>query len=164
MLIIGAVHSRKIVILYVVCSIIEVVLLSIVDIPPHQSPAFAKVINFLLAYLTAGFSLLSIFKVQNYVVNETIKIEKIAAINVMITTMSHEINNPLSIAMGSVELLQGKIDYYKETEAINRSLVRIKNIVKRMTSIQTADGIDLRSYSVKSERVAFSDDKSKDCN
>jgi PAS domain S-box-containing protein len=61
---------------------------------------------------------------------------------------AHEINNPLAILLGSIELVRGDIREQRRLEAILEAIGRIRDIVGRMTRItrleQSELGVDVR--------------------
>ena len=66
--------------------------------------------------------------------------EKLESIRALAATVGHEINSPLFVAMGNVELLQDDFaedsETYKELGDIRASLKEIKNLVKKIASIE----------------------------
>lgn len=73
---------------------------------------------------------------------------KIETINKMVTTLNHEINNPLMIAYGNLSLAKNKIDETKIEKAL-KALDRITGIVKKIDQI-SAGNVEEVSYSDKS--------------
>ncbi|MBF0362283.1 MAG: response regulator [Oligoflexia bacterium] len=75
-------------------------------------------------------------KASNYLklTKETIKIETVKA---MITSIAHEINNPLTVVMSNVEFITptGEEDQ-KILETINNNLTRIANIIKKIEHLE----------------------------
>ncbi len=59
---------------------------------------------------------------------------KLEAINVVITTLNHEINNPLFIALNHVRKARDREDY-SHLDKVENALVRIKNIVKQISDL-----------------------------
>lgn len=80
---------------------------------------------------------------------------QLEAINAMVATYNHEINNPLCIALGSVEIgiRNQDIKYYKKARD---ALLRINEIVKKIKTI-TASDIEMTDYSSQSKMVKLSD-------
>ena len=69
--------------------------------------------------------------------NERVKQENFKSIRSMVVTYNHEINNPLTIALGSLRRLEK--DFGKENESIVRlknSLNRIRDIMVKIKGIQ----------------------------
>ncbi len=66
--------------------------------------------------------------------------EKLESIKALAATVGHEINSPLFVAMGNVELLQDDFDQnsetYEELEGIRVSLKEIKVLVKKISRIE----------------------------
>lgn len=71
---------------------------------------------------------------------------RVEIINKMVTTLNHEINNPLMIAYGNLSLAKNKYDETKIDKAI-KALDRITNIVKKIEEISSGDV----------EEIAYSD-------
>lgn len=74
---------------------------------------------------------------------------RIETINKMVTTLNHEINNPLMIAYGNLMLAKQKMDESKIDKALH-ALDRITNIVKRIEQISAGD-IEEVPYADKSQ-------------
>lgn len=72
---------------------------------------------------------------------------KVDTINKMVTTLNHEINNPLMIAYGNLSLAQVKFDETKIAKAL-KALDRITTIVKKIETISNGT----------MEEVAYSDE------
>lgn len=66
--------------------------------------------------------------------------EKLESIKALAATVGHEINSPLFVAMGNVELLQDDFEEdsetYEELEGIRVSLKEIKVLVKKISQIE----------------------------
>lgn len=68
----------------------------------------------------------------------SLKSRQVATINTMVTTLNHEINNPLAIAIGNLTIAKEKID----PEKINKAIValdRITEIVKKIDQISKSE-------------------------
>ncbi|MBT3583459.1 MAG: response regulator [Halobacteriovoraceae bacterium] len=70
--------------------------------------------------------------------------KEIHAINAMITTYNHEINNPLTIAMGSYEIFKRK-RRDEDLEKINTALKRIADIVSKIEGVVDS-GVEFEEY------------------
>ena len=76
--------------------------------------------------------------------NQIIQADKLATLGELSASLSHEINNPLAIAMGNSEILTSIIDEFEELKTndlfiktfnnISESLQRIKDIIINMKS------------------------------
>lgn len=66
--------------------------------------------------------------------------EKLESIKALAATVGHEINSPLFVAMGNVELLQDDFEEdsepYQELDGIRTSLKEIKGLVKKISRIE----------------------------
>ncbi len=79
-------------------------------------------------------------------------LKEIAAINAIITTYNHEINNPLSIALSYLERMDsknGKEDY----EKLKTALWRISDIVKQIREMSEKKDIEFKKYTQSSLMV-----------
>ena len=64
----------------------------------------------------------------------------------MITTLSHEINNPLAIAVGNCHLLEKALPENKHLKKIQESLDRVHKIVKKIDTIIEANEVEEENY------------------
>lgn len=64
--------------------------------------------------------------------------QKISSINSIVATLSHEINNPLAIAVGNLSLGLAKIDEVRFGKIVN-ALDRITQIVKKIDTITNGE-------------------------
>lgn len=83
---------------------------------------------------------------------EMSKIKELEAVNAMITTYNHEINNPLAVALGSLRLNNGKMDV-SSVERLERALWKIADIVKRISAIRDEGLIGYEDYTELSKMV-----------
>ena len=65
---------------------------------------------------------------------ESLKTKQVNTINAMVTTLNHEINNPLAIAIGNLAISKDKIDEKRIEKALG-ALERITSIVKKIEKI-----------------------------
>lgn len=76
-----------------------------------------------------------------HLVQESLTSKQIATVNAMVTTLNHEINNPLAIVVGNLSILQSKLaDDSPHLERIHKAmgaLDRITEIVKKIEEIST---------------------------
>lgn len=83
-------------------------------------------------------------------VQESLSTKQLSTINTLVTTMNHEINNPLAIAVGNLSILKEKVDeQYVDVERIKKAmdaLKRITEIVKKIEQIGKGD-IEETAYS-----------------
>lgn len=71
-------------------------------------------------------------------IDESLRNKQINTINTMVTTLNHEINNPLAIAIGNLTISKEKIDSVRIEKALN-ALDRITQIVKKIETITNGD-------------------------
>lgn len=69
---------------------------------------------------------------------ESLKNKQISTINTMVTTLNHEINNPLAIAIGNLSMGFDKINEQRVDKALG-ALDRITQIVKKIDQVTSAD-------------------------
>ncbi|BBH52259.1 response regulator [Fluviispira sanaruensis] len=82
---------------------------------------------------------------------EMTKLKKIEALNAMVATYNHEINNPLAIAINCLESPE-----LRDTEIgkkLNDSLWRIADIVKKIGNIGESLDIELEEYAFKTKMI-----------
>ena len=83
--------------------------------------------------------------------------KELAAVTAMIATYNHEINNPLSIAIGTLEA--GNIKSLipeKEYTRLEKSLVRIKDIVKKIDKVSDDNSLSFEDYTRSSKMIKVS--------
>lgn len=66
--------------------------------------------------------------------DENLEKNKLEALNEVITTLNHEINNPLFIALNHLRKAHRRADY-TQLEKVDDALVRITNIVKQISEL-----------------------------
>lgn len=69
---------------------------------------------------------------------ESLQSKQVSTINTMVTTLNHEINNPLAIAIGNLTIAKNKLDEDKVDKAL-AALERITEIVKKIEKITSGD-------------------------
>ena len=69
---------------------------------------------------------------------ESLKNKQINTINTMVTTLNHEINNPLAIAIGNLTISKAQIDQERIDKAL-KALDRITKIVKKIEKISNGE-------------------------
>ncbi len=73
---------------------------------------------------------------------EMAKLQELAALDAMIATYNHEINNPLAIAIGYLE----QQDLNSVREKLSSSMWRIADIVKKIKTVSEKKEIEYQSY------------------
>lgn len=71
-------------------------------------------------------------------VGENLRSRQVSTINTMVTTLNHEINNPLAIAVGNLSLSKDKIVPARIEKAL-AALKRITEIVKKIDRVTKGD-------------------------
>lgn len=74
------------------------------------------------------------------------RMKEIETINAMITTCNHEINNPLSIALGTIQSLIKNYPHDDRIQKIEGALWRIADIVKRMSCTASQNNATYEKY------------------
>lgn len=74
------------------------------------------------------------------------QLKEIETIHAMITTYNHEINNPLSIAIGIAEDLSKKYLEEENLKQIQETLWRIANIVKKINHVMEHESVEYEQY------------------
>lgn len=69
---------------------------------------------------------------------DSLKTKQINTINTMVTTLNHEINNPLAIAIGNLTISKDQIDSERIMKALE-ALERITQIVKKIEKISNEE-------------------------
>ncbi|WP_186645634.1 hybrid sensor histidine kinase/response regulator [Fluviispira vulneris] len=82
---------------------------------------------------------------------EMTKLKKIEALNAMITTYNHEINNPLTIAINCLE--NSEINKTELGKKLNTALWRIADIVKKIGNIGEKNEIELEQYTANTKMI-----------
>ena len=71
-------------------------------------------------------------------INQGLKSRQMSTINKMVTTLNHEINNPLAIAIGNLSIPYEKVDEVRIAKAL-KALDRITQLVKKIDGISKGD-------------------------
>lgn len=79
------------------------------------------------------------------------KLDQMKAMNALITTYNHEINNPLTIAIGSMGA--NDLNDPKVKERISKALWRIADIVKKIEEIVQSGQVEFEAYTSSSLMV-----------
>ncbi|MFT6071141.1 MAG: DNA-binding response OmpR family regulator [Bacteriovoracaceae bacterium] len=78
---------------------------------------------------------------------ENAKKGEVETLNALITTYNHEINNPLTIAFGMVEIMKKKKEFSEEKlEKTMNALKRIRDIVLKIKEVSEANDLDFETY------------------
>lgn len=82
------------------------------------------------------------------------KKKELETINAMVVTYSHEINNPLTIALGHLDKLKPIIGNHNSYHRIENSLQRIIDIIAKINSIsENSAEVEFESYSDQGEKI-----------
>ena len=81
----------------------------------------------------------------NYLAVESEK-KRLEAVNTMIVSYNHEINNPLTIAMGNLGLAKAKLGESPHLDKIESSLERISKVVKEIKRVASSSDFATEDY------------------
>lgn len=82
---------------------------------------------------------------------ESLVTEQLHTASAMVTTYNHEINNPLSVAIGNLNRMKKKNNFEDFDEAM-AALIRIRDIVKKIQRI-TEKNIEFTDYASKTKMI-----------
>ncbi|RYZ93190.1 MAG: hypothetical protein EOP06_01840 [Proteobacteria bacterium] len=71
---------------------------------------------------------------------------RVEGVNATIITYKHEINTPLTVALGSLELLEERIGKQREIENSVQALMRIADLLKNLDAIASEGKVNLAPY------------------
>lgn len=108
------------------------IIISQLEVPIFYSSEISRLIILSTSVLIAILSLRSLHMVQSFVVEESKKAQHAISVNGMVDKLSHEINNPLTIAIGNLDVSQIEND---RVEKIRQALRRIKDVVAQIQNI-----------------------------
>lgn len=98
---------------------------------------------------------------DNRLQNDLEKREKeLAAIRSMVTTLNHEINNPLAIAYATLHSLNKKYPNDPDVEKLKGSLKRIEEFVLAVEKISRGKKINYKDYAGLDQLINLDDDQS----
>ncbi len=80
-------------------------------------------------------------------IKDRVKLQELAALNAMVTTYNHEINNPLTIALGGMAKLEKDRNDDLSIKRIKDALDRITDIVKKITLATNKSEVNYEVYS-----------------
>lgn len=113
------------------------------DLPCARNDSILQISEMLALHLGKAFELTDQFRMaaeMDIVSQQTILDDRMLALSEMARGISHEINNPMTIAMGHMSLLRGHLIKKKVMDStttgsldkIGKSLIRVANVVKSM--------------------------------
>ena len=94
-------------------------------------------------------------------IKTSLRAKKAQTITTMITTLHHEINNPLAIAIGNLTILGAKNPNERIDKAMN-ALNRITDIVKKVEELSQDEGMEEVAYSDTINMYDIHNKKKKD--
>lgn len=94
-------------------------------------------------------------------IKTSLRAKKAQTITTMITTLHHEINNPLAIAIGNLTILGAKNPNERIDKAMN-ALNRITDIVKKVEELSQDEGMEEVAYSDTINMYDIHNKKQKD--
>ena len=73
--------------------------------------------------------------------------KEVQALNAMITTYNHEINNPLTIAFGMMEKAKRDAEFSEVThEKVMNALCRVRDIVQKIQKVTNENKVSFEDY------------------
>ncbi len=84
------------------------------------------------------------------------KLKELEAIKAMIATYSHEINNPLTVALGKLDFIKANKNIEENIGEVEKSLWRIVEIIRKTKKLLNAKEIELEPYDDHSSMVKIS--------
>lgn len=158
---VGALHNRKICLIYTLISFVSIILIRSLPFtyePILENDLFTNLLIDALALSSTLISLWMIFEKEKFVKNELVGIEKVKTINLLITSLSDNINNPLTVAKGNLI----KFKSTNNTEAkrkIDQSLDQIANVVTQISRISDPDEILTEPYREVYSKLKLGEDQ-----
>lgn len=86
------------------------------------------------------------------------RLKELEGIKAIIATYNHEINNPLTIAIGKLDLIRSKQDVDQNIDEVEKALWRINGIIKKARELIRAKSIEMEAYDSQSNMVKLSDE------
>ena len=83
---------------------------------------------------------------------DSIRKKELEAVNAMIATYNHELNNSLAIAMTAANRIKAKVDL-SLSEKLDRSLWRIRDIVEKIGGVAETKEVAFEQYTEESKMV-----------
>lgn len=74
------------------------------------------------------------------------KLKELEAVNAMITTYNHEINNPLSIALALLQKIGVKHGDQDDFASLQSALWRVADIVKKIAQVSSKEEVEYEEY------------------
>lgn len=81
--------------------------------------------------------------------------KELSGVQAAITTFNHEINNPLTIALGNVQVLKRKYGTEPEFTKLEATLWRIADVVKKSSRLLEETSVKYEAYAVNSKMVSL---------
>ncbi len=134
-ILIGAIHKRKTWLVFALVSLLQLIALHYFDGPAVINTIEAKLMTRITAYVVTFFTMWSVFSRDKFIVEETTKLKKIEHSNAMISAFSHEIRNPLTIGLGSIQILEQEHNN-EQLKSVKNSFVRIQNVMDKISEIK----------------------------
>lgn len=157
LVIVGATHRKEI--LYA-CSLIFFIQLTALHFfltpPEYITPIGARLLVHLSGLAVILHTMRRSSIVSDTLIAENKALERSDTVRLMITTLSHEINNPLAIAKGHLHILGKNINSHEETiDKIDKSLDRITKTVKEISKLSENNEVKTESYSSKNPIISL---------
>lgn len=147
--IIFSVFSKREILIYMIAAIAELTCIYLLNSPIVEVSPLSKLIIYITAIFISWIIFISTIKVSEEIELEGYKVRRLETITIMITTLAHEINNPLQIAKGyTAKLLRitTEDESIDKLQKLDKSLDRIDGIMKSISQINKDEDIKVVDY------------------
>ena len=129
----------------------ELVLMAVLHFVPISSPYQEALLDCILLTIFVGPILYHL--IIKKLLTKNLKLEKEKAIHAMASTLAHEINNPLTIALGNIIVLKKEMNSSR-IDDIEAALNRINNLVTNIKELEeTKAKLDYETLDGRTESV-----------
>ena len=154
-----ALCSKRTTIVYIVLVLLQLIAFAFLPVPSYEQTIISVLGSQISAVLATWLIMWSIFDTRKQFENEAKKVKKLETLNLLITTMAHEINNPLFVLTGNISMLKSEYPESEKWEVLENHLIRIQNIVKKISEIKTEEDIVIKPYSESTDMLDLYTDK-----
>ncbi len=78
--------------------------------------------------------------------HEMSRLKELEAVKAIVATYNHEINNPLTIAIGNLDLIKNNQNAVENLKEAEKALWRISDIIKKIQKVLQTKSIDYEEY------------------
>ena len=136
-------------VLFLLLVISLIILFSFISVPVVETPLYVKNMTFVFLMFFLMLQLYYNKKKEKLILKEMLNYEGESTRSKMVTTLCHEINNPLAILMGASQNLQRSKDseHNDSIDMIKKNTNRISDIVKKIRLMEKENKIIEKDYS-----------------